>query len=151
MKRRNILYALVALPMFLLVSAELHSSDTAGTSAALLAMDQKRVDAQIQGDLVTLDPFLGDDLSYVHASGLLQTKTEFLADLKGGKRQYKSIKNSELVLRMLQGAAVITGRSEIDVVTDGKEISLSVRITEVYAKRGMRWQLIAYQSTSVKP
>ena len=148
MKWRNVLLCvLIALLTLLHKQTELHASDAKPTSQALVTLDQRRADAQIQRDMATLDNLLGDDLTYIHASGLVQDKSEFIADLKSGKRQYKSIKYSDVNVRMLQNAAVITARNDITVTSDGKDNDLSVRITEVYAKRSGRWQLIAYQST----
>jgi len=96
---------------------------------------QERAEAQVRGDFATLDRVLGDDLTYVHASGLVQSKAEFIADLKSGKRTFTSIKNSDVNVRLLKGTAVITARSEIHVVHHGKGNDLSIRITEVYALR----------------
>jgi hypothetical protein len=151
MKYSGVLYVTVALTALLYPVAGITASECEHTSQTLRTLDQKRVDAQIQGDIATLGPLLGDDLTFIHASGLVQNKAEFLSDLKTGKRVYKSIKNSDLNIRMLQGAAVITARSDIDVAFEGKENALSVRVTEVYAERNGRWQLIAYQSTRATP
>jgi len=151
MKYSGVLYVTVALTALLYPVARITASEAEHTSQTLRTLDQKRVDAQIQGDIATLGPLLGDDLTFIHASGLVQNKAEFLSDLKTGKRVYKSIKNSDLNIRMLQGAAVITARSDIDVAFEGKENALSVRVTEVYAERNGRWQLIAYQSTRATP
>jgi hypothetical protein len=151
MKCRAILCALMALSLFLCFQIDLHASDTGKDEKSVLTIDRERTEAQIKQDYATLDRLLGDDLTYVHASGLVQSKAEFIADLKLNRRVYKSIANSEMNVRLLQGAAVITSKSEINVSFDGKENDLSLQVIEVYAKRIGRWQLIAYQSTRLKP
>jgi len=151
MKYRASLCALIALSMLLCPHIDLYASDTAKDQKAVLTIDQERTEAQIKQDSATLDRLLGDDLTYVHASGLVQSKTEFIADLKSSKRVYKSVTNSDVNVRLLQGAAVITAKSEISVSFEGNENELSLRVIEVYAKRNGRWQLIAYQSTRLKP
>ena len=151
MKSRAILCILLALLTLLYPRTRLHASDSAKTTKDIVALDSERAEAQVRGDFATLDRVLGDDLTYVHASGLVQSKAEFIADLKSGKRTFTSIKNSDVDVRLLKGTAVITARSEIHVVHDGKGNDLSIRITEVYALRKAHWQLIAYQSTRVTP
>jgi hypothetical protein len=96
-----------------------------------------------------LDRVLADDLTFIHASGLVQNKADFIADLKSNKRAYKSIKNSDVNVRVLEGAAVLTCNSDLQIVHDGKENDVSIRVTAVYAKRNGTWQLIAYQSTRI--
>ena len=151
MRHRAILCILIALSMLLCPHIDLYASDTAKDQKAVLTIDQERTDAQIKQDAATLDRLLGDDLTYVHASGLVQSKAEFIADLKSSKRVYKSVINSDVNVRLLQDAAVITAKSEISVSFEGKENDLSLQLIEVYAKRNGRWQLIAYQSTRLKP
>jgi len=151
MKPRAILCISLALLALLCPRTRLHASDDAKTTKDIVALDSERAAAQVRGDFAILDRVLGDDLTFIHASGLVQSKAEFIADLKSGKRTYTSIKNSDVNVRLLNGAAVITARSEIHVVHEGKENNLSLRITEVYALRKAHWQLIAYQSTRVTP
>jgi uncharacterized protein (TIGR02246 family) len=151
MKCRRIFCFLLVFVSSLYLRADLHASDTDEITKAVAALDNERADAQMERDFATLDRILADDLTYIHASGMVQGKTEFIADLKSNKRIYKSIKNSDVNVRVLEGAAVVTARSDLQIVHDGKENDLSVRITEVYAKRNGSWQLIAYQSTRVTP
>jgi hypothetical protein len=151
MKSRAILCIPLALLTLLYPLSLLHASDRDNVTKVIVAVDSERADAQVRKDFATLDRTLGDDLTYIHASGLVQNKAEFLADLKSGKRTYTLIRNSDVTVRLLKGAAVVTAGSEIHVVHEGKENDLSIRVTEVYALRKGHWQLIAYQSTRVTP
>ena len=147
MKHRAILCALIAVSMLLSADIDLYGSDTAKD---VLTADKERTEAQIKQDAATLDRLLGDDLIYVHASGLVQGKAEFMADLKSSKRIYKKVTNSDVNVRVLKDAAVITAKTQISVSFEGKENELSLQVIQVYAKRNGRWQLIAYQSTRLK-
>jgi hypothetical protein len=150
-KSRAIFCILLATVILLFSRTHLYAADTAKTVKAIVTLDSERADAQIRRDFATLDRVLGDDLTYIHASGLVQSKAEFIADLKSGKRSFTSIKTSDVSVRLLKGTAVITARSETHVVHEGKENALTLRVTEVYALRKAHWQLIAYQSTRVTP
>src|SRR5579862_4286287 len=151
MKFRVIFCTITAVSLLLCLNGRLLASDSEEDKKAVLSADQERTDAQIKQDALALDRLLGDDLSYVHASGLVQVKADFIADLKSSKRVYKKVTNSDVNVRLLQDAAVITAKSEVSVSFDGKENNLSLQVIEVYAKRNGGWQLIAYQSTRLKP
>src|SRR5580704_7664478 len=116
MKSRAILSILLALLLLLSSRTSLHAADKDKTTKAIIALDNERADAQVRGDLATLGRVLGDDLTYVHASGLVQSKAEFLSDLKSGKRTYTSIKTSDVNVRLLKETAIVTARSDIHVV-----------------------------------
>lgn len=151
MKLRETPCILLVFVILLNPQTHLHAADAGTTSKAFIALDSERAEAQIQRDFAALDRLLADDLTYIHASGLVQNKADFIADLKSNKRLYTSIKNSDVTVRLLKGVAVITARSDIHLVHEGKENDLSLRVTEVYAKRKGSWQLIAYQSTRLTP
>lgn len=152
MNHRAFRCAVLAFLAFLHPNTYLHASDAATrTNKAILALDSVRANALIQRDFTTLNSVLGNDLTYIHASGLIENKAEFLAQLMSNKRRYISIQTSDASVRALSQVAIITARSEIRVVHEGQENDLSLRITEVYEKRAGKWQLIAYQSTRLAP
>jgi hypothetical protein len=151
MKSRHANYLFLAFLVLLPARPDLYASDAADTTKVLIALDAERADAQVHQDFAVLERILADDLTYIHASGLVQNKADFIADLKSGKRSYKSIKNSDVNVRVVEGAAVISCRSQVEVVHEGKVNDISMRVTEVYAKRNGTWQLIAYQSTRLAP
>jgi ketosteroid isomerase-like protein len=151
MKWRHANYVFLALLVLLHPRPDLYASDAANTTKVLIALDAERADAQVGRDFAVLDRVLADDLTFVHASGRVQNKADFIADLKANKRTYKSIKSSDVNVRVLGGVAVLTCSSDLQLVHDGKENDFSIRVTAVYAKRSGTWQLIAYQSTRIAP
>ena len=155
MKHRIFLCVILSIPILLYPQTYLHASNAADRAdrmeKAIVALDSERANAMIQRDLATLDRVLGNDLTFIHASGLLESKAELLADFKSGKRRYISITNSDVNVRVIDKVAIITARSNVRVVHEGKESNLSLRVTEAYAKRKGGWQLIAYQSTRLAP
>jgi hypothetical protein len=42
---------------------------------------------------------------------------------------------------------VLTGAARIHVTAGGKPNAFSVRFTDVYVKKGVAWQMVAWQST----
>jgi ketosteroid isomerase-like protein len=116
----------------------------------ILAIETERTQAMIAGDLATLERILGDDLTYVHATGQVESKAEFLARLKSGDLKYKAMPREGVIVRVLGDAAVVTGKATLDAESKGESRTFPLRFTEVHVRRGGRWQMIAYQSTRIQ-
>ncbi len=101
----------------------------------------------VHQDFTQLDTILAPDLTYIHASGEKQNKTEFLKSLRSNQLQYIAIDPEKIDVRIYEAAAVITGKSRMRVLSHGKEQAFQIRYTDVYARRSGRWKLVAWQST----
>ncbi len=112
-------------------------------------VDAMRARALVQNDLKQLAALLADDLVYVHADGVVESKTEFLERLRSGSLRYRSIEPADVRVRMYGNTAVVTGRSQMAVTNAGVDREFVVRYTAVYASSGGRWQLVSWQTTRI--
>ena len=119
------------------------------TEADVLQADDRRFDAMRKGDWAALDAALADDLTYVHSTARLESKTEHVGNLKAGKPHYRGIAPRERKARVHGNIGIVNGVSEMHVERDGKEQRFTVRYLAVYAKAGDNWRMIAWQSTKV--
>lgn len=120
-----------------------------GVEADVLRADDRRFEAMRKGDWAALDAALADDLTYVHSTARLESKTEHIANLRGGKPHYRGIAPRDRTARVHGGIGIVNGVSEMHVERDGKEQRFTVRYLAVYAKAGDSWRMIAWQSTRV--
>jgi Domain of unknown function (DUF4440) len=120
-------------------------------SATILALEARRFKAMTEADLTALDQILADDLTYTHASGWTQSKSELIEALRSGKLRYLSIEPAGEKVRAFGGGAVGTGRAVFKVRLNGKEMNVQLRFLDVYVLRRGRWQLAAWQSTRLTP
>jgi hypothetical protein len=127
------------------------ASDNAKVEQQILKALEQRTQAQIQRDFPSLERLMADECTYTHASSQTQNKTEFIGDLKSGKRTYKALKNTDLRVLVYGHTAVLTGRTGISAVNDGKNTEVSIKFLEVYEKRHGQWQMVAHQSTRIAP
>ena len=97
-------------------------------------------------DVVALDTLLADDLSYVHTGGNLQSRSQFLNTIKKQQLVYESITPSNIKVRVYDGLAVATGRSEMRVRNSAGLNKFAIRFTEVYVRRDGRWLLAAWEA-----
>ncbi len=110
-------------------------------------LDAERFDAMIRGDAAALEGLLADDLVYTHASGKVDSKASFLDDVKGGQLRYKVIRPEDPKLSVYGDTAVATGLAAFEVNNHGQELNMRLRYTDVWVKRGGKWQMVAWQST----
>lgn len=118
-----------------------------GPEKELRAVEEQRYRAMIQADLPALEKLLADDLVYVHSSGSIESKEQFLATLRSGGLRYKKITPEDTRYRLAGTLAVVTGRSSVEVDHDGKPQSFRLRFTAVYEKSGAGWRLVSWQTT----
>lgn len=113
----------------------------------VLDHEASRCDAMVAADLGALDRLLSDGLSWTHASAHLDDKAGFLAKVGNGSLRYLEITRSDERVRLHDAAAVVTGVADIRAAINGQERQLRNRYTNVWARSGSGWQMIAWQST----
>jgi ketosteroid isomerase-like protein len=111
----------------------------------ILALENRRIEAMVNGDVQALDEILADDLIYTHTTARLDTKASFIDAVKTGKSNYKSVDREGVEVKNLGDTAVVTGHAKFHV-GDNK---FAARFIDVYAKRNGAWQMVAWQSTRV--
>ena len=119
----------------------------AGNEQMIIELDKKRMTAMAQKDIATLNELIADDLVYTHSSARLDTKASLIGNMESGSTVYTSVVPSDVQAQDLGDCVVLTGSCRIGVNTGGRPNSFGVRFTDVYAKRGGRWQMVTWQST----
>ena len=111
----------------------------------IIALENRRFEAMIKGDVNALEEILADDLIYTHTTARLDTKTSFIEAISSGRSNYQSFERDDVKVRQFGGTAVVTGHAKIHV-GDNK---FEARFIDVYAKRNDAWQMVAWQSTRI--
>jgi hypothetical protein len=128
------------------IASVLIGQDSATTR--VLAADDQRFRAMIRVDTAALRSRLAEDLAYTHTTGARQDKAEFLRTLASGQLRYRRIAPSERTVRFLGAeGAVVVGRSNMQVESDGQILAFAIRYLAVYRRVASEWQLVAWQST----
>jgi hypothetical protein len=112
----------------------------------VLDLERVRFAADLRADAVALDSLLADDMTYGRSSGAVDTKAEYLRSLGAtGPYALDSLVPVDLAVRVFGEAAVVTGR--LIVKLRAQPAPYAIRFTDVWARRGGRWQLVAFQAT----
>ena len=102
--------------------------------------------ALIQKDSVSLSRLLSDDVSYGHSNALLQTRAQLIRDVMSGAQDYKSIDPSDMQIRIYDKTAIVTMKSEVSLVMQGKPMNISMNVLLVWIWKNNDWKLVARQS-----
>ena len=119
----------------------------ASNAETVIALDRKRMTAMAEKDIATLNEVIADDLVYTHSSARLDTKQSLIGNMESGSTVYTSVVPSDVKAQDLGDTVVLTGSCRISVNAGGRPNSFGVRFTDVYARRGGRWQMVTWQST----
>ncbi len=119
----------------------------ADNGQTVIELDRQRMTAMARQDITALKTLLADELVYTHSSARVDSKQSLIGGMESGTTVYRSVEPSDVKAQDLGDAVVLTGIARIQVTSNGKPNAFSVRFTDVYANRGGRWQMVAWQST----
>jgi hypothetical protein len=116
--------------------------------ALVLAAEDARFAAMIRPDAVQLESALADDLQYVHSTGDVENRQQFIDSMVSGERRYLRITPMERQVILLGGrSALVRGRGQFEVVLKGNRLDLDLRYLAIYGLGGDgRWRLRSWQS-----
>jgi hypothetical protein len=114
--------------------------------AAVLAAEQKWVDAVIHGDGAALEKLMAADIQYTHSSAMTQTRAEFIKAATSGSTKYTAIDFSDVVVRQYGKTAIITHKAVFKTVQNGES---HLYVGEVWAEQNGAWQMVSRQATKL--
>jgi len=147
MKKFLFLFSLVLGTQTLLASAE---PETSQAAKEVMATEEARTAALDRSDIAALAQIMADDVTYVHASGKVDTKKSYLDAIRSGQLHYISWQPKNLKVRVIGNSAVIDGEYAVrvrDSRVQHDPFDITIFILTVYQRRSGRWQQIAWQST----
>lgn len=115
--------------------------------AQVVAREEQRRKAMVAGDVKTLTDIITEDATYVHSTGIMQTRDELLRLLANKTIVYKAFEIEKTAYRVYGTTIVGTGVQSITVMAGGKARVIHSRYTVTYAEKDGIEKLIAYQST----
>ena len=97
----------------------------------IIDLDQKRMHAMAQKDIMALNALLSDDLVYTHSSARIDTKQSLIGAMESGATVYTAVVPSDVKAQDLGDAVVLTGVARLSVMSNGRPNTFSVRFTDV--------------------
>ena len=119
----------------------------AGNTDKVIELDRQRMNAMAQKDIAALNKLISDDLVYTHSSARLDTKQSLIGSMESGRTVYTAVVPSDVKAQDCGDTVILTGNARISVNSGGNAMNFGVRFTDVWANKGGRWQMVAWQST----
>ena len=113
---------------------------------AVLAAEQKWVDAMIHSDGATLEKLMAPDIQYTHSSATTQTRAEFLKAATTGTTKYTSIDFTDVVLRQYGHTVIVTHKMTLKSPQNGES---HLFVSEVWAEEKGGWIMVSRQATKL--
>ena len=140
----------VVLILFLLFPVAVHINAQNDDQKAQVTMKMLSLkNALLAKDSVSLSSLLADDVTYVHSTGNVQTKSQLIRDVMSGVQDYKSIEPSDMQVRIYDNTGVVTLNLKVNVINGGKPLDLNMYVTLTWVKMNGDWKLVARQSVRV--
>ena len=93
-----------------------------------------------------LPSLLDKYLSYGHSNGMVETKEDLLQNLASGKMKYFDIKEDSVTSSGDLELANIRYKGAFSVLFEGKQITINLKVLEVWRKEGDQWLLFSRQA-----
>jgi hypothetical protein len=114
---------------------------------AVLAAEDRRYAAMVDGDLGVLDELYADELSYTHSNGVRDTKAEYFAKLRERYYVYHHIDHPVERVEVAGDAAMVVGRMTADLDSGGVRKTIDCLAIAVWTRSASTWRLLAYAPT----
>jgi ketosteroid isomerase-like protein len=105
--------------------------------------------AYIKGDGAFLKQLYADEYDFTDSEGALYDKTTEISELVSGKTKITSANITDVKVHIYGDTAVVTGLNTLKGSYGGEDMSGPYRFTDVFVKRGGRWQVVASHSSLV--
>jgi hypothetical protein len=113
--------------------------------------EDARYAAQTTNDFAAMGRLFGDDLVYIHSSGVVDDKASFLELMRSGTTRYRAIKRRDVKVRTYGCLAIITGTADVDLTARGQDQTLQLRFLSAWVKRPAGIQFVSWNSTRIAP
>lgn len=135
---RNILVIVLLLASV----AALAQTDEVKLTGTLKAFHQDLV----KKNTVSINQQTDKALSYGHSNGWVENKTELMEHLKNGVISYNSFAEDSISVVVNGTLAHARFIADIKATMNGVDYTFSLRVLEVWVKKGNRWLLFARQA-----
>ena len=125
------------------------AADQSGVAAHLKQLETDWVTAMKDGNAARLSEIIADDWMGINQDGSKGTKQEYVNGVKSGTDKIESFEMGPMEVKVLGNVAVVQGSDTEKSTYKGKDSSGKYAWTDVFAKRGGKWQAVRSQVAKV--
>lgn len=113
------------------------------------ALEQRFTSALLARDAAAFDRLMADNLVHIGFEGQIAGKETYMDFFKRGAWRYIKYQPSNVTVKPLGTAAVVTGRVDRTILVNDKEITGAFAFTHVWVRSEDGWRLTSSQVTNV--
>lgn len=115
-------------------------------------VEQEFFTALVEANVSALNRVLADDFVLIDVmTGSEVSKSMLLEVVGGGGVKFERIDRVEYRVRVYEGTAVVTGRTEMSGKFGDQPFGASSRYTHVFVAEHGQWRMVAAQGTQITP
>ena len=116
----------------------------------ILSLEQKWCQAQLSGDISTMEKLLSEEFIGVTASGQVVTKLQQLDRMRKHSLELNRLQLSDTHIKLSGNLAVVTSLADLNGKADGEPLNGAFRYTRVYQHTpGDGWKITNFEATRV--
>jgi hypothetical protein len=121
-----------------------HGFSQSATEKEILAISNLKFHYMTAGKIDSLANVFDDKMLLQHGNGMIQTKAEYLDNLKSGMLKYNAVDIKDAKATVVGATAFVLGNCRFHVTFNGKEMEFDFGYTEVYALQNNKWKMALY-------
>jgi hypothetical protein len=119
-------------------------------AAQIATLERELYRAQVAGAVEAIEPFLSTDLRYLHSTGVVETRGEYLAGVADRLYEYGRIESREVRLNVSEDLAIQDGFVDMTVSAHGaRKTLIHLLFCLVWRREGAQWKLLYRQATRI--
>jgi hypothetical protein len=143
------LVALAGAAVTLLLTAAVALPHT-NTADHLRTLERARLHALVAGDTATAGRFIARDFQLINPAGATSTRDDYLADVQAGFPDYLMFKPSgPIAVRLSGNSASLRFPVSFDLLLGDLRLTHQAWVSELWERRGGRWQIVWEQATAI--
>lgn len=119
------------------------------TKAEIIRLEGERCRALMARDFKALATLVDDDLVHIHASGRVDTKSDYLRGVEE-RFVFLDAARQDLTVRVYGDIAVATGglTQIVEIVGTPEKPHMKAVVTQVWRRRDGAWRQVSFQATN---
>jgi ketosteroid isomerase-like protein len=114
------------------------------------ALEEQWRQAQLSGDVATMDTLLSDDYIGISMTGQVNTKIQQLDRMRTRKFVLTRLDLGEMQVKLVGSIAIVTSRAQVEGTNDGVAVQGTYRYTRVYQRLPSGgWKITSFEATRV--
>jgi len=143
---RRLLF-LLFLALATTAAAQTKVSDQAADKSMILALENAWNQAELHHDAGAVDALVAETFISVDHHGHLQTRAQYIADLKDTSFNPEQISNTDTTLYIYGNTAIVTSAYRTKGTDKGKPFVHHGRFTDTWVNLNGKWKCVANQET----